>query len=238
MTMNASPDAPAHVAIIMDGNGRWARMRGLPRTEGHKRGLDAAKRIVRAASEMGIGTLSLFVFSTENWRRAGEEVKFLMVLIKNNLSREFDFYRELGVRIVHSGDASGLPDDVRSEIESITRDTASNEGMTVNLAINYGGRAEIVRAANDAFADAGSRDVRAALTEADITAHLYQSALPPPDLIVRTAGEQRISNFLLWQSAYAELYFSDTLWPDWTEKDLEGALRAYSGRKRLYGGDR
>ncbi len=229
---------PRHLAIIMDGNGRWAKARGLPRTEGHRKGLEAAKRVVRAASAAGIEALTLFVFSTENWKRAKDEVDFLMVLIKSYLTREFDFYRELGVRLLHSGDINGLPADVRAEIESVIRDTASNKGMAVNLAINYGGRAEILRAANAAVADAVRVGRSPEITEADIEAHLFHPELPPPDLIVRTAGEQRLSNFLLWRSAYAELYFSEKLWPDWTAENLGEALRAYSERVRLYGGNR
>jgi undecaprenyl diphosphate synthase len=238
MERRESGGLPRHVAIIMDGNGRWASRRGLPRTEGHRRGLETAKLIVRAAKHQGLSELSLFVFSTENWNRAADEVAFLMLLIQNHLGREFDFYRELGVRVLHSGDPEGLSQGVRSEIERVVRDTAMNQGITLNLAINYGGRSETLRAVNRALA-VRSGDLRnQPLSEAEIDAHLDCPGMSPPDLIIRTSGEKRISNFLTWQGAYAELYFSDKLWPDWTEEDLAAALFEYSRRHRLYGGKR
>jgi undecaprenyl diphosphate synthase len=229
---------PRHVAIIMDGNGRWAKGRGLPRTEGHRRGLDVAKAIVRAAREAGIKAISLFVFSTENWRRAEDEVDFLMRLIQDHLGREFDFYREMGARILHSGDLAGLPSGVRGEIERVVRETAVNDSIVLNLAINYGGKSEIVRAVNRALRLKALAGDPPDLSEEDIAAALDSPSLPPPDLIIRTSGEFRMSNFMTWQSAYAELYFSEKYWPDWTAADFDLALKDYSLRKRLFGGNR
>jgi undecaprenyl diphosphate synthase len=214
----------------MDGNGRWARARGRPRTEGHFEGGRAAKRVVAAAAELGLAYLSLYVFSTENWARAKEEVSYLMLLVRSNLRKEFDFYRQNGIRIVHSGDAAGLPAEIAAEIDSVSRDTAGFGGLTLNLAINYGGRDEILRAARRAAGSAGG------LTEEGFRACLDQPGIPDPDLVIRTGGERRLSNFLLWESAYAELYFSAKLWPDWDRQDLVDALADYAGRSRRFGG--
>ncbi len=221
--------APAHVAIFMDGNGRWAKARGLPRTEGHREGLKAAKRIVKAAKSMGIRDLTLYTFSTENWKRAQEEVKFLMGLVSTYLCAEFEFYKENGVRVAHSGDLSGLPPDVRDAILRVVSDTAGFDGIRVNLAVNYGGRDEILRAVAKMPAT-GKR-----CTEDEFRAYLDVPDLPDPDLIIRAGGELRLSNFLLWQAAYSELYFSDVLWPDWTAEHLELAVEEYARRERRYG---
>ncbi len=229
--MVAGKAVPAHAGIIMDGNGRWAKARGLPRTEGHREGLRVAKRIIRAAEDLGIRYLSLYTFSTENWKRAAEEVSFLMSLITRHLRSEFDFYRDNHIRIVHSGDAAGLPEDVREAIRSVMADTSGYDGITVNLAINYGGRDEIVRAARKLLRG-GAVDV----SEDGFRAFLDAPDLPDPDLVIRTGGDMRLSNFLLWESAYAELYFSEKLWPDWSEEDLKKAVDSYSGRERRYGG--
>lgn len=229
--MVAGKAVPAHAGIIMDGNGRWAKARGLPRTEGHREGLRVAKRIIRAAEDLGIRYLSLYTFSTENWKRAAEEVSFLMSLITRHLRSEFDFYRDNHIRIVHSGDAAGLPEDVREAIRSVMADTSGYDGITVNLAINYGGRDEIVRAARKLLRG-GAVDV----SEDGFRAFLDAPDLPDPDLVIRTGGDMRLSNFLLWESAYTELYFSEKLWPDWTEEDLGKAVDSYSGRERRYGG--
>jgi undecaprenyl diphosphate synthase len=221
---------PAHVGIIMDGNGRWAKSRGLPRTEGHREGLKTAKRIVQAAESLGIKYLSFYVFSTENWKRTTEEVGFLMGLIKQHLSAELDFYRANRVRVLHSGDPAGLPKDIVEEIRAVVADTASFDRMTVNLAINYGGRDEIVRAARRLAATA------TVPSEESIRASLDHPELPDPDLIIRTSDEKRFSNFLLWESAYAELWFSAKLWPDFGPADLAEAVDAYKCRERRYGG--
>jgi undecaprenyl diphosphate synthase len=221
---------PAHVGIIMDGNGRWAKSRGLPRTEGHREGLKAAKRIVQAAEDLGIKYLTFYVFSTENWKRTADEVGFLMGLIKQHLSAELDFYRANRVRVLHSGDPAGLPKDIVEEIRAVVADTAAFDRMTVNLAINYGGRDEIARAARR-LAASGIPP-----SEETLRGALDHPELPDPDLIIRTSDEMRFSNFLLWQSAYAELWFSPKLWPDFEPADLSEAVEAYKRRERRYGG--
>ncbi len=230
--MNAPGTLPRHVGIIMDGNGRWARERGRPRSEGHLEGLTAAKRVTAAAADLGIRWLTLYTFSTENWTRAQEEVSYLMFLIRSHLRNELDFYRRNRIRILHAGDPGRLPPDVVREIRSAMADTAGFDGLTVVLAINYGGRDEIVRAVRRAAAAA---DV-AAITEESLRAHLDLPGVPDPDLIIRTGAELRQSNFLLWQAAYAELYFSPRLWPDWDRPDLEAALEDYARRSRRFGG--
>jgi len=226
-----TPSLPRHVGIIMDGNGRWARERGRPRSEGHLEGLTAAKRVTAAAADLGIRWLTLYTFSTENWSRAEEEVSYLMFLIRTHLKREFDFYRRKRIRILHAGDLERLPADVVKEIRSAMADTAGFDGLTVVLAINYGGRDEIVRAVRRAAA-AGDP---ALITEATLRSHLDVPEAPDPDLIIRTGAELRQSNFLLWQSAYAELYFSPRLWPDWDRADLAAALEDYARRSRRFG---
>jgi undecaprenyl diphosphate synthase len=219
----------------MDGNGRWARSRGQLRTQGHLEGLSAAKRVVKAASVLGIKYLTLYAFSTENWKRAADEVGFIMGLIKQYLRGELDFYRENSIRIRHAGDAAGLPPDIRAELASAAADTKDFEGMQVILAINYGGRNEIVRAVRKLAAGKSGADL-SAINERDIAACLDNPGLPDPDLIIRSAGEYRTSNFLLWQGAYAELYVSAKLWPDWTGDDLAAALRDFQNRDRRFGG--
>jgi len=216
----------------MDGNGRWAQQRGKPRTEGHLEGVKAAKRVVGAAADVGVCFLSLYAFSTENWTRAQEEVSYLMGLIGLYLKKEYDFYRHNRIRIVHSGDLGRLPSAIRKEIEDVTRDTAGFDGLTVNLSINYGGRDEIVRA----FRRFQAEKPREPVTEETFRTYLDHPEIPDPDLIIRSANEQRLSNFLLWESAYAELYFSPKLWPDWDGDDLREALAEYARRSRRFGG--
>jgi undecaprenyl diphosphate synthase len=218
----------------MDGNGRWAENKGQMRTAGHLEGLSAAKRIVRAASGRGIKYLTLYTFSTENWKRAAGEVGFIMGLVKRYLRGEFDFYRENNIRIRYAGDADGLPPDIAGEVRQVCADTRDFDGMQVILALNYGGRDEIVRAVNRALREAG--DGGAAFTGETIGRFLDNPDVPDPDLIIRTAGEFRISNFLLWESAYAEYYISPKYWPDWTEEDLDAAIHEYGKRNRRYGG--
>jgi len=222
---------PRHVGIIMDGNGRWATRRGKSRSEGHLEGVKAAKRIVVAAVELEIPFLSYYVFSTENWKRTEEEVSYLMFLVRSYLLREFDFYRQNGIRILHSGDISRLPPDIVAEITEVSRDTAAFTGLTVNLCINYGGRDEIIRAVNRLL-ETGSKGP---VTEEELQRHLDHPEIPDPDLVIRTANEKRVSNFLLWQSSYAELYFSQKLWPDWEREDLEAACNEYMSRSRRFG---
>lgn len=217
----------------MDGNGRWAQARGKDRTAGHQEGLVAARSVVAHCARRGIRYLSLFVFSTENWTRARQETGFLMDLLARNLRKEYDFYRKEGIRLLHSGDPEGLPPGVRTELAMALEDTASHKGLTVNLAINYGGRDEILRAIRrmgKAGADLTTLDSQG------LSPWLDNPELPDVDLLIRTGGERRISNFLLWRCAYAELHFSPVLWPDWSEGDLESALSDYGNRHRRFGG--
>jgi len=230
-------DIPRHVGIIMDGNGRWARQRSLIRTQGHLEGLEAAKRVVKAASDMGIRYLTLYTFSTENWKRTADEVGFIMGLVKQYLRGEMNFYRQNHIRIRHAGDAAGLPPDIAVELEGAKADTRDFDGMQVILALNYGGRDELVRAVRKLVAKRSTLHGRVApVTEEEIAACLDNPDVPDPDLIIRSAGDYRMSNFLLWEGAYAELYVSAKLWPDWTGDDLGEAIEYYRGRERRFGG--
>ncbi|MCL2214567.1 MAG: polyprenyl diphosphate synthase [Treponema sp.] len=225
---------PAHVGIIMDGNGRWAQKRGLVRTQGHLEGLKAAKRITKAASDLGIKYLTLYAFSTENWKRSSDEVSFIMNLIKQYLRSEMDFSIRNKIRTRFTGDFEGLPDSIKKEIADTIRDTADFEGMQVVLAINYGGRDEIIRAFRKYAAN--NAETTAEINENDFHMYLDNPDIPDPDLIIRSAGEYRTSNFLLWEGAYSELYISDKLWPDWEKCDLEIAIADFQKRDRRYGG--
>jgi undecaprenyl diphosphate synthase len=235
---------PRHIGIIMDGNGRWAQRKSQFRTQGHLEGLKTAKKIVKAASDLHIPFLTLYVFSTENWKRTAEEVGFIMGLVKQHLKAELDFYRENRIRIRHTGDPGGLPPDIVRELGEAGEDTHSFDGLQVILALNYGGRDAIVRAVRRLFASLKvSREtvgptgfIENRINEAEIRQNLDNPDIPDPDLIIRTAGEYRISNFLLWEGAYAEYYFSDILWPDWTEVDLHAAIATYQQRERRFGG--
>jgi len=223
---------PEHVAIIMDGNGRWAKKRGLPRTAGHKEGLTSAKKIVAAAAKLGIKYVTLYTFSTENWKRAQEEVGYLMGLIKGHLRAEFEFYKKNGIRVEHIGNIDGLPEDVKSEIINAKKDTEHFTGTTCVLAINYGSRDEIVRGVKKIIAsgiDASS------VTEDLLSSSLDIPSLPAVDLMIRTGGEERLSNFLLWQCAYAEFVFTDTLWPDYNENEFFEDILKYQQRNRRFG---
>lgn len=226
---------PEHVGIIMDGNGRWATARGLDRTKGHLEGLKAARRITRAASEAGVKVLSLYVFSTENWKRSTDEVGFLMGLVALHLEKELAFYRELGLKVVHSGDRSALTGEVRRTLDRVIVQTADHQGMIVNLVLNHGGRDEIIRAVNRWAQSASTGAAPPAFSPTDLRKNLDVPGLPDLDLMIRTGGEVRLSNFLLWQAAYAEFVFSPRLWPDFTEADLQAALREYAGRGRRFG---
>jgi undecaprenyl diphosphate synthase len=240
-----STPIPVHIGIIMDGNGRWARKRNQLRTQGHLEGLKTAKRIVKAASDMGIAYLTLYAFSTENWKRAADEVGFIMGLVKRYLIEEMDFYRENHIRIRHAGDAGGLPPDIAREIRRACDDTRDFQGLQVILALNYGGRDEIRRAVLRLFQDraagfsgdgAPGERQEFPVTEDLIRQYLDNPDVPDPDLIIRTAGEMRISNFLLWEAAYSEYYISDILWPDWTAEELQGAVFDFQKRERRFGG--
>jgi undecaprenyl diphosphate synthase len=228
---------PRHVGIIMDGNGRWAQSRGMSRTNGHTEGLKTARRIVETASRRGISYLTLFVFSTENWKRATKEVDFIMSLVKQHLTRELDFYRENRIKIRHTGDVDGLAPGIAAEINQARRDTRDFDGMQVILALNYGGRNAIVRAAQrfllNVHVSAG--DAVALLNEDTIKQNLDNPDVPDPDLIIRTAGEFRTSNFLLWEAAYAEYFISNKFWPDFSDEDFDAALAAYAARERRFG---
>lgn len=231
--MPSSLTPPAHVGIIMDGNGRWAKAQNRPRTFGHTQGLKAAKRAIAYAAKVKIKYITLYTFSTENWKRTQEEVGFLFSLITKHLKNEMDFYRQNGVRLKICGDKSGLPTSLQKEIDDVIKDTSNFDNITVVLAINYGGQDEIVRAVNKAIEAGGANTV---ITASTIDNFLDNSDVPYPDLIIRTAGEQRLSNFLLWQSAYSEYYFTKTLWPDFDEVEFQTALEAFSHRERKYGG--
>lgn len=221
--------APRHVAIIMDGNGRWAKERGLPRTLGHRQGVEAVRRAVRSAIELKITYLTIFSFSSENWKRPTEEVDDLMGLMKRFILSDLDEFAANDVRLKIIGNWRALAPDVVELIEGALERTAGNSRTTLAVALNYGAQDELVRAANAAAADGP-------ITAETIEAHLDTADLPPLDLLIRTSGEVRLSNFLLWQSAYAELYFTDKLWPDFKPADLQAALDHFARRERRYGG--
>lgn len=224
---------PVHVGIIMDGNGRWAKNRNLPRTNGHKEGLEVAKKIVKKAAEIGIKYVTLYTFSTENWKRAQEEVGYLMTLIKSHLRAEFEFYKKNGIRIKHLGDLDGLPIDVKKEILTAVEETENFTGLTVVLAINYGGRDEIVRGIKSIIKNEKNIDN---ISEETVKASFDIEDLPDVDLLIRTGGELRLSNFLLWHAAYSELLFSNTLWPDYNEIEFEKNIKEFQLRVRRFGG--
>ena len=228
---------PQSVAIIMDGNGRWAKKRGLPRTMGHKEGCKTVEQIIEDAGELGIRYLTVYAFSTENWSRSKEEVDGLMQLFRFYASRLLKRARQNNVRIRMIGDRSRFPQDIIDSIGKLERETAENTGMTFVMAANYGGRDEIRRAAIRFAADAkaGVRDPQA-LTEADFSSYLDTVGIPDPDLLIRTSGELRLSNFLLWQCAYSEIVVTDVLWPDFTKEELLRCIREFNGRNRRFGG--
>ena len=227
--MSETHHGARHVAIIMDGNGRWAKKRFLPRVAGHKAGVDAVRNIVRAAAEMGLEAMTLYAFSSENWKRPEEEVSDLMGLMKRFILSDLDEFAANDVRLKIIGNWRALAPDVVELIEGALERTAGNSRTTLAVALNYGAQDELVRAANAAAADG-------AITAEAIEAHLDTADLPPLDLLIRTSGEVRLSNFLLWQSAYAELYFTDKLWPDFKPADLQAALDHFARRERRYGG--
>ena len=223
---------PTHTAIIMDGNGRWACERGLERREGHRAGVQTVSRIVRAAARCGIRYLTLYTFSTENWRRPKAEVDALMTLLVRSAVEELTTLEENNVRLRTIGDLEGLPDEPREALEGLVESTKSNTGITLVLAVNYSSRSELTRAFNRLVSERSSNEP---ITADDITAHLDLPDLPDPDLLIRTGGECRISNYLLWQLAYTELYFCDLYWPDFGAEDLYRALLDYQSRQRRFG---
>ena len=226
---------PLHVAITMDGNGRWAQQRKLPRTAGHDQGLHTVKRIVKLASDIGIKYLTLYVFSTENWKRTEKEVGFLMNLIHIHLCCELDFYKQNGIKINHIGDIDSLPDSIKKDIKEAIEDTKDFTGMTLNLAINYGGRDELLRGIK--------KIINNKINENEITEQLISSFLDMPqspdvDLLIRTGGEKRLSNFLLWHIPYAEQIYTDTLWPDYTDEEFIKNIEDFSHRNRRFGAEK
>ncbi len=229
---------PGHVAIIMDGNGRWATARGLPRAAGHRRGVEAVREVVRTAREAGLSALTLYAFSAQNWGRPRTEVDHLMGLLRDFLETERAEVVRSGIRLCAVGDLARLPATVRAPLALLERASASNRGMLLCLALSYDGRAALVEAARKlvALAAAGRLAPRA-VTEATFAQALSTHRLPPLDLIIRTSGEQRLSNFLPWESAYAELYFTDVMWPDFGGADLLAAIEAYGHRRRRFGLD-
>ena len=232
----ALPPPPAHVAIIMDGNGRWAKARGLPRIAGHRRGAEAVRRTVEAAGEFGIRYLTLFGFSSENWKRPAGEVDDLMGLLRHYIRAEIAELQAKGVCLRIIGERARLPRDIVALIDNAEALTAGNAGLRLAIALSYGGRVEIVSAARAiAAAVAAGKLAAEDIDESVFARHLLTVGMPDPDLVIRTSGEQRLSNFLLWQTAYSELVFTNTLWPDFGKADLETALRDYQGRDRRYG---
>ncbi len=229
--MNEKFSVPVHTAIIMDGNGRWAKKRGLKRTEGHKKGVEIVRRIVKASADYGMKFLTLYAFSTENWRRSKEEVNFLFHLFVTAINEYIPELKENKIKINFIGDPSPLPDFVKRSIQHAFNETAGNDRMILNIALDYGGRREIVQAVNKIL----SLGKKAKITEETFKNFLYTAGQPDPDLIIRTGGEKRLSNFLLYQSAYSELFFTDTLWPDFTEKEYLEILKDYSKRERRFG---
>ena len=227
---------PRHVAIIMDGNGRWAKARGLPRAAGHRQGAEAARKVLRAAGEAGVECLTLYAFSSENWRRPEEEINDLMGLLRFYIGQELNTLHREGVRIKVIGDHRAFQPDTARMVDQAIAKTAGNRRMTLAIALNYGARAEIVTAARRLAAKAAADEIQPEkIDEAAFDAALDTADLPPLDLLIRTSGERRLSNFLLWQAAYAELLFVDTLWPDFDGEALRAALDDYAGRERRFG---
>ncbi len=231
-----APTPPRHIAIIMDGNGRWAKARGLPRVAGHQRGVDALRGVVEASQEMGIDYLTLYAFSSENWKRPPTEVDDLMGLLRLYLRRELRDLHRNGVRIRFIGEWRRLAPDIVKLIEDAERTTMDNSGLTLVIAVNYGSHREIVEASRQiAVAVADGRMNLDDIDEATFASHLHTGGIPDPDLVIRTSGEQRLSNFLLWQACYAELVFMDVLWPDFNKRSLEQAIDEFHHRERRYG---
>ena len=244
---------PVHVAIIMDGNGRWAKNNNLPRLAGHNAGMLAMKEIVRCASDMGIKFLTVYAFSTENWKRSMEEVSGIFGLLVKYVASELEELKEENVRVRVFGDYSKIPETAKASLDKTLAETADNTGMQFNIALNYGSRAEILRAVNEimaerAVAEAALRNTAEddgaiatePITEEELAAHLYSGDengnVPDPDLVIRTSGEERISNFMLWQIAYSEFAFTDTLWPDFTPEEFTEIVESYGNRERRFGG--
>ncbi len=228
---------PAHIGIVMDGNGRWAKKRGLPRSAGHSAGAETFKKIVRYCSKIGVKHLTVYAFSTENWRRPVAEVTFLMGLFEQYLNDALEDFEQRNIRVVFLGDKSAFSPNLQRLIEDIEQASQSKTGMVLNVAMNYGGRSEIIRAAKAIASDVkdGKLSIEA-IDEKIFAKKLYTAGQPDPDLIIRPSGEKRLSNFLLWQSAYTEFVFMNVLWPDFSERDLDLAIDEYAARNRRFGG--
>ena len=230
-------NVPAHIAIIMDGNGRWAKERGQIRLKGHQAGMEALHDIVKACSDMGVQVLTVYAFSTENWKRPADEVSGIFSLLVRYVAKELKSLNENNVKVRLLGDIAPLPDAARRAVMEAVNDTADNTGLVFNIAINYGGRAEIVRAAKQLAKQAAEGQLDPdSITEDLFANQLYTADLPDPDLIIRTGGELRLSNFLTWQSAYSEIYVTDTYWPEFTPEKLTEAVEAFNSRDRRFGG--
>lgn len=221
---------PNHIAIIMDGNGRWAKKRGLPRTFGHKEGAASLRKIITYAAKIGVKYLTVYAFSTENWKRSQEEVSALMFLFKSYIKNEEKNIMENNIRFMVSGRRENVSESLLEAIDNLQEKSKNNTGLTFNIAFNYGGRAEITDAMNKIL-----KSGKESITENEIASYLYND-IPDPELLIRTSGELRISNFLLWQIAYSEIYITDTLWPDFDEAELDKAIASYNKRDRRFGG--
>lgn len=231
-----SGKCPVHVAIIMDGNGRWASRRGLPRTDGHTAGVTAVRKVVEAAAEVGVQYLTLYTFSIENWNRPKDEVASLMELLSRTTLQELDDLMHNNIRLIATGRIDELPLVRRQVLKSAIEKTARNDGLTLNLALNYGGRTEIIDAVRAIADDVRTGRVSPEEIDAGVfSSYLYTADLPDPDLLIRTSGEQRLSNFLIWQTSYTEIYITDTLWPDFDQADFLAALQDYIKRDRRFG---
>lgn len=233
---NVPDKLPRHVAIIMDGNGRWAARRGVPRAAGHQAGTEALRAIIRASSDIGIGYLTIYAFSTENWSRSADEVAALMALLLRYFTSEIDELCEQNVRILILGDVDGLPMPQRIAVRNAMKRTERNTGLQLSIALNYGGRQELLMAAKRLAARAKAGEDISKFTLDDISDSLYTCGMPDVDLVIRTSGEVRLSNFLPWQTVYAEMIFNDVLWPDYTKEVYLEDLRTYANRDRRFGG--
>ena len=232
MALSETPAPPRHIAIIMDGNGRWAKQRGLPRTAGHAAGAEAFRRIANYCRILGVEYLTVYAFSTENWKRSQEEVAGIMKLLRRYLEEALQDMEKNRVKVKFLGDLTALSEDLRKLIAETEKISEKYEGVQVNLCVNYGGRDELVRGVNAWIKEHPGEEI----TEAALDGYLYTKGIPEPDLIIRPSGEYRLSNFLMWQSAYSELYFTDVLWPDFTTRDMDEAIIAYQRRDRRFGG--
>ena len=232
----AGENVPRHIAIILDGNGRWAKKRGLPRTAGHAVGSETFRKIALYCRDIGVDYLTVYAFSTENWKRPEEEVKTIMRLLNKYLHEAIDTMERDHIKMRVFGDVAGLPEELQRLVAETNEISKRYEGFQANICLNYGGRAEIVQAAERYAADRLEGKTAGPLTEESFSGYLYSSGVPDPDLLIRPGGEQRISNFLLWQCAYSEFYFTDVLWPDFSAEELDKAIEVYRRRDRRYGG--